>query len=420
MSDSPMSSTPGGYSSYGQSTRHSDDDEATSYMGGSSSYGANTTPYGYATPHATPYGRNDGNNDLDEDDVDMLQDQNINNDNKKFIKFKQPEIQIKSLDNQSIDVQLTNCDLSFANSLRRIMIAEVPTLAFDFVDIEENSSVLDDEFIAHRLGLIPLISGDVNHFKYSRDCECEDGCIFCMVEFQLEIVNNGTEKLVVTQRDLQNITTEPMDDNQPHEYMKQLMRCKGVEPCFEESSLSTASGGGGYDDDENMDESKQNVSDQNIILVKLGPNQRLKFRARATKGIGKEHAKFSPVSVVGFVQKPIVKLNQDVISGLSEDQKKDFITCCPSKVYKYEEKTKEVEIEDANKCTYCNECFRKAEDLNQDPMEMITISIQPDHFTMHIETTGSLKPEQVVKSSFDVLRRKLKILKDHLKQLKPN
>ena len=247
-----------------------------------------------------------------------------------------------------------------------------------------------------------------------------------MIEFELELVNNGTEKLVVTQRDLQNITPEPMDDNQTHDYMRQLMYCKGVEPCFEESSLSTAGGGGGYDDvdnDGNMNELKQEqqtVSDQNIILVKLGPNQRLKFRARATKGIGKEHAKFSPVSVVGFVQKPIVTLNKEVISGLTEDQKKDFITCCPSKVYKYEEKTKEIEVEDANKCTYCNECFRKAEDLNQDPMEMIDISIQPDHFTMHIETTGSLKPEQVVKLAFDVLRRKLKVLKDHLRQLKPN
>ena len=296
-------------------------------------------------------------------------------------------------------------------------------MAFDFVDIEENSSVLDDEFIAHRLGLIPLISSDVNHFKYSRDCECEDGCIFCMVEFQLEIVNNGNEKLVVTQRDLQNITTEPMDDNQPHEYMKQLMRCKGVEPCFEESNLSTGGGGGtGIDglDDDGMEESKQNLTDQNIILVKLGPNQRLKFRARATKGIGKEHAKFSPVSVVGFVQKPIVRIMPDVQSTMTIDEKKDFVTCCPSKVYKYDEKQKEIAIEDETRCTYCNECFRKAEDLNQDPMELIKIGTVKDHFTMHIETTGSLKPEQVVKSAFDVLRRKLKVLKDHLKQLKPN
>merc|ERR1719229_937728 len=311
-----------------------------------SHYGANSTPYGLATPH-TPYGTVTHD---DDDDVDMLHD-----DNKKHIKLKQPNIEVKSMEDNSIELVLSNCDLSFANALRRICIAEVPTLAFDFVDIEENSSVLDDEFIAHRLGLIPLVSSDVAHFKYSRDCECEDGCIFCMVEFQLEIVNNGNEKLVVTQRDLMNITKEAMD-NQPHEYMKQLLRCKAVEPCYESTELSN----GQNDDNEN--ENKQNVSDQNIILVKLGPNQKLHFRARATKGIGKEHAKFSPVSVVGFVQKPMIKLlnKQFINQQLSIEDKKEFVASCPTNVYKYEEKKDEIVIEDSDKCTFCNECLRKA------------------------------------------------------------
>ena len=76
-----------------------------------------------------------------------------------------PRVDVRRLDKNYCEFLLTNTDASAANALRRVMLADVPTIAIDLVEIEINTTVLNDEFIAHRLGLIPLVSHAVHGMK---------------------------------------------------------------------------------------------------------------------------------------------------------------------------------------------------------------------------------------------------------------
>ncbi|MCK4314070.1 DNA-directed RNA polymerase subunit D, partial [Candidatus Bathyarchaeota archaeon] len=66
------------------------------------------------------------------------------------------EIETIEKDDMSLRLLIRGTDVPFINALRRIILAEVPCMAIDEVVMIENSSILQDEIIAHRLGLVPL------------------------------------------------------------------------------------------------------------------------------------------------------------------------------------------------------------------------------------------------------------------------
>ncbi len=68
------------------------------------------------------------------------------------------KITILENDEESIKFRLSDTNYSFANALRRAMINGVGTLAIDTVTFYDNSSAIFDEYIAHRIGLIPIVT----------------------------------------------------------------------------------------------------------------------------------------------------------------------------------------------------------------------------------------------------------------------
>ena len=121
-----------------------------------------------------------------------------------------PEFQITNLTEDTIEFYLTNADLSFANSLRRVILSEVATMAIDIVNITANSSPLFDEFIAHRLGLIPLISHDINDYVFHRDCNCPEYCEKCSVQLFLKVKCTESQMDVTTDHIKQVIIQYPL------------------------------------------------------------------------------------------------------------------------------------------------------------------------------------------------------------------
>ena len=90
---------------------------------------------------------------------------------------------VDKLDNR-IDLQWKNTSSIFLNTLRRIMISDIPTIAIDKIELEENSSPMNDEFMAHRIGLIPIrCEKDVSSIPYQHEYTCKNGCHECNFEF---------------------------------------------------------------------------------------------------------------------------------------------------------------------------------------------------------------------------------------------
>ncbi|TXG64240.1 hypothetical protein EZV62_011234 [Acer yangbiense] len=283
-----------------------------------------------------------------------------------------PKVKIRELKDDYAKFELRDTDASVANALRRVMIAEVPTVAIDLVEIEVNSSVLNDEFIAHRLGLIPLTSENAMSMRFSRDCDACDGdgqCEYCSVEFHLNAKCRTDQTLDVTSKDLISADhrVTPVDFGDP----------------------------AAYDGDQQ----------RGIIIVKLRRGQELRLRAIARKGIGKDHAKWSPAATVTFMYEPEIHINDEMMENLTLEEKKAWVESSPTKVFDIDPNTGQVIVVDREAYTYDDEVLKKAEAMGKPGL--VEIYAKEDSFIFTVESTGAIKASQLVLNAIEVLKQKL-------------
>jgi len=184
---------------------------------------------------------------------------------------------------------------SLANAIRR-SVNEIPVLAIDEVELYKNDSVLYDEIVAHRLGLIPLKMEKGMNMK--SECSCKgEGCAKCTVQLKLVVSKPG------------------------YVYSSDL---KG----------------------------KADVVHGNIPITFLREDQEIEVVATAILGKATEHAKFSP----GLVY--YRKLANVEVKNCNAC--KECVDACPLKLISVEKKAEVKDVWKCDLCESCVEACKKS------------------------------------------------------------
>jgi len=257
------------------------------------------------------------------------------------------EVRVVEKTDLTMRLIIDGVDVAYLNALRRIMLAEVPSMAIDEAVIIENSSMLHDEILAHRLGLIPLKT-DLDTYNLPEKCPCKSelGCNLCRVVLTLDV--EATEGIkTVYSRDLvsENPDIKPVSDN--------------------------------------------------ISIVKLAPDQKIRLEAYARLGKGKVHAKWQPVSMCTYKHLPKIKIDAKRCDACGK-----CVKICPQKILV--DVGKRIETQNIIECTLCRDCVGAC------PLSPPAIDVAWDKnsFILDAESTGALPVERILLESLKILDEK--------------
>ena len=268
------------------------------------------------------------------------------------------KVDVTELKPKKAVLKIEDTEPYFVNSIRRIMLSELPKLAVDDVIIYDNTSALFDEIIAHRLGLVPIPT-DLDLLVPRDECVCKGkGCPNCTVRYTLSKEGEGPDKKVVI-----------------------------------------------YSGDLQPAEKSWAITEDKIPIVELYNEQRLILEVEAILGCGKDHAKWQPVQAPGYIFIPTIEIDKKRI-----DEAKEFINELPEGLVKL--KGDKLEINDIKNMSVLESYIDKAN------ADFITIKRDSSKVIFSFETDGSLKTEDALKKSAKILEEKYAEFGKLLKKIK--
>ncbi|KAF7710415.1 DNA-directed RNA polymerases I and III subunit RPAC1 isoform X1 [Silurus meridionalis] len=282
-------------------------------------------------------------------------------------------LDIVHLDENTLEFDMVGIDAAIANAFRRILLAEVPTMAVEKVFIYNNTSIIQDEILAHRLGLVP-IKVDPRLFEY-RNPGDEEGTEIDTIQLQLKIKCSRNPRA-------------SKDASDPKElYLNHMVYSKDMKwvPIGNQADVFADANIGPVHED--------------ILLAQLRPGQELDIVMHCVKGIGKDHAKFSPVATASYRLLPEITLLQTIEGEKAERLKRCF---SPGVIELEDVDGKQVAKVVNSRLDTCSREVLRHDDLKN----LVKLGRVRDHFIFSVESTGILPPDVLVSEAINVLTAK--------------
>ncbi|KAM9726454.1 DNA-directed RNA polymerases I and III subunit RPAC1 [Menidia menidia] len=286
-------------------------------------------------------------------------------------------VDVMHMDESSMEFDMVGVDAAIANAFRRILLAEVPTMAIEKVFIYNNTSIVQDEVLAHRLGLVP-IRADPRLFEYKNTAEGsaeEEASEIDTIQLQLKVKCSRNPRA-------------SKDSSDPRElYLNHMVYSRDITwvPIGNQADVFADCSIGPVHDD--------------ILIAQLRPGQELDITMHCVKGVGKDHAKFSPVATASYRLLPDISLLETVEGERAERLKRCF---SPGVVQLEDVDGRKVARVVNSRLDTCSREVLRHSDLKN----AVKLGRVRDHFIFTVESTGILPPDVLVTEAIKVLMTK--------------